>query len=210
MRGYWGDFLTIAVAHLLAAATPGPDFAVVLKQSLGGGWRIGVLTAWGVATAICLHVAYSLMGLGLVLRSAPGALTAVKLAGAAYLAWIGIQALRAKPASKDPTAAGASALLGSRWRAWGTGFLTNALNPKCTLFFVAIFATLVRPGTPLAVRLVYGAWIFLSTGLWFTLVALFFTRDVVRRRFLRYGLWLDRTMGVIFLGFALLLGLSSR
>jgi len=104
MNPYWADFLKIAVAHLLAAASPGPDFAIVLRHSLRDGRRAGVWTAWGVATAICLHVTYSLLGLGLMLRSSPPVFLTIKLVGAAYLAWIGVQALRAKPATEGELA----------------------------------------------------------------------------------------------------------
>jgi len=219
MSGYWSDFLTIAIAHLLAMAAPGPDFAIVLKQSLQGGRKIGVWTAWGVATAICLHVAYSLLGIGLLLRGSPTAFTVVKLAGAGYLAWIGVKALKAKPGVEDETlprsAAGperrakpgvewATLEPCSGWATWRIGFFTNALNPKVTLFFVAIFAALVRPGTPLGIRLFYGGWISVTTGLWFTLVAFVFTHARVRRAFLRHGYWIDRAMGVVFLLFAVL------
>lgn len=211
MSGYWSDFLTIAIAHLLAAASPGPDFAIVLKQSLSGGRKIGVWTAWGVAAAICLHVGYSLLGLGLVLRGSRVVFTVVKLAGAGYLAWIGYQALRTRPSSlgEQSQIGEVAGTPQAGWAAWRTGFLTNALNPKVTLFFVAIFATLVRTGTPLPIRLIYGGWIVIATGAWFTVVAFVFTHYAVRRAFLRHGFWVDRAMGVLFLTFAALLGFAA-
>jgi threonine/homoserine/homoserine lactone efflux protein len=210
MSLYWADFLKIALAHWLAMASPGPDFAIVLKQSLRSGRKTGVWTAWGVASAICLHITYSLFGLGLLLRSSPAVFMAVKFAGAGYLGWIGVKALRAKPGVECetlPRSATFEPCFG--WGAWRVGFFTNALNPKVTLFFVAIFAALVRPGTPLGVRLFYGGWISLTTGLWFTLVAFVFARESVRRRFLRYGFWIDRAMGAVFLIFAALLALAT-
>jgi RhtB (resistance to homoserine/threonine) family protein len=214
MNHYWSDFLKIALTHFLAAASPGPDFAIVLRHSLRDGRRAGVWTAWGVATAICLHVTYSLLGLGLMLRSSPPIFLTIKLLGAGYLAWIGWQALRAQPAAETGLT---NALHQSTfdpstfdgWAAWRRGFFTNALNPKATLFFVAIFATLVRAGTPWPVRLGYGAWISLSTGAWFTLVAFLFARATVRRHYLRWGYWIDRALGLVFLVFAALLVFAS-
>jgi RhtB (resistance to homoserine/threonine) family protein len=210
MGSYWPEFLKVAIAHMLAVMSPGPDFAVVLRQSLAHGRRTAVWTAIGIGSAICLHVTYSLCGLGLLLRSSPAAFTALKFAGAAYLAWMGVRALRAAPLSPLAERAGASAggLPGAH-SAWTIGFLTNALNPKAALFFIALFASLISPGTPLSVRVFYGGWISLTTMGWFSLVAMLFTQDRVRRAYLRSGHWIDRVLGVVFLVFAAGLVASS-
>lgn len=83
--------------------------------------------------------------------------------------------------------------------AFRLGFLTNALNPKATLFFVALFSVVISPGTPVAVQAGYGLYMALATATWFTLVAVFFTLPRVRRAFARFGHWLDRLMGGILL-----------
>jgi RhtB (resistance to homoserine/threonine) family protein len=203
MSSHWPEFLKVAVAHLLAVVSPGPDFAIVLRQSLIHGRRTAVWTAIGIGSAICLHVTYSLCGLGLLLRSSPIAFSALKFAGAAYLAWMGVRALRAVPAS--PLAAdsrGPAPDLPRARSAWVTGFLTNALNPKAALFFIALFVTLVSRQTPVSVKIFYGGWISLTTMGWFSLVAFAFTREPVRRAYLRCGHWIDRVLGVVFLAFA--------
>jgi RhtB (resistance to homoserine/threonine) family protein len=215
VHGYWAQFVKLAVAHLLAAMSPGPDFAVVVRQSVTHGRRAAVWTSIGIGTAILLHVAYTLLGIGLVLRSSHAAFAAVKYAGAAYLAWIGVKALASRPqAGLSAPAPGA----GSRpaapaepapRRAFGTGFLTNALNPKVTLFFVAIFASLVDPATPRLVQAAYGLWMSVATMAWFCVVSVFFTRDAVRRAYLRSGPWIDRAMGAVFIGLAAALALAT-
>jgi threonine/homoserine/homoserine lactone efflux protein len=96
-----------------------------------------------------------------------------------------------------------------RRRAFATGFLTNALNPKVTLFFVAIFASLVDPATPRMIQAAYGLWMALATMAWFCVVSVFFTRDAVRRAFLRSGPWIDRAMGAVFIGLAAALALTT-
>lgn len=208
MHDYWFEFLKVALAHLLAVASPGPDFAIVLRQSLRHGRRIAIWTSVGVGTAILLHVAYSLLGIGFILKSSPAVFAAVKYAGALYVAWLGVQALRTprradttgEIASMNPPAAGA---------AWLTGFLTNALNPKVTLFFVALFVTVIDPGTPKWVQAGYGLWMAAATIAWFALVSVVFTRTAVRAAFLRHGHWVDRVLGIVFIAFALSLALSS-
>lgn len=213
MHDYWIEFSKVALAHLLAVASPGPDFAIVLKQSLVHGRRTAVWTSVGVGTAILLHVGYSLLGLGLLIAGSELWFAVVKYAGAAYIAWLGVQSLRAKPRSErgirrtergnretenaegEPREAGAPT---SR-AAFATGFLTNALNPKVTLFFVSLFVMVVSPQTPKWVQAGYGVWMAGATMAWFSLVAAAFTREEVRRNFLRHGHWIDRALGVVFL-----------
>ena len=210
MHEYWIEFAKVAVAHALAVASPGPDFAIVLKQSLVHGRRTAIWTSIGVGTANLLHVGYSLLGLGLLLRSSESWFTVVKFAGAAYIAWLGVQSLRTPPHHAtlgDP--ARARARLPDERGAFTTGFLTNALNPKCSLLFISLFVMVVSPHTPKLIQAGYGLWMSLATIAWFSLVSVVFTRDDVRRKFLRHGHWIDRALGVVFLGFAISLAIAT-
>jgi RhtB (resistance to homoserine/threonine) family protein len=202
MHDYWLEFGKVALAHLLAVASPGPDFAVVLRQSLVHGRRTAIWTSLGVGTAILLHVTYSVLGLGLLIRGSELWFNAVKLAGAAYIAWLGVQALRTKPRPADDRAAMEVASAPRGHSAFFTGFLTNALNPKCSLFFISLFVLVVSPQTPKLVQAGYGLWLSLATMAWFSVVSVVFTRNEVRGKFLRHGHWIDRAMGVVFLAFA--------
>lgn len=211
MQSYWAEFGAITLAHLLAVASPGPDFAMVLRQSLTHGRRTAVWTSFGIGAAILLHVSYSLLGIGLVLRSSPVAFSVLKYAGATYLAWVGVQALRnARPRSAaDPVAAGVPRALPTDRAAWTAGFLTNALNPKATLFFVALFPVVVSPTTPRLVQAGYGGWMALATIAWFSFVSVVFTQPATRRAFLRWSHWIDRALGVVFLAFAVGLAFAT-
>jgi len=93
--------------------------------------------------------------------------------------------------------------------AWLTGFLTNALNPKATLFFVALFVTVISAETPTVIKAGYGAWMVAATTGWFCLVSVLFTRPAVRAAFLRYGHWVDRVLGAVFIAFAISLARAS-
>lgn len=215
MHGYWAQFVAIALAHLLGVASPGPDFAMVVRQSLMHGRRAAIWTSLGIGSAILMHVTYALLGLGIVLRASPLWFDVVKYAGAAYLAWIGAKGLMSKPKTTLSEApAGAQGALTvptepTPRAAWTTGFLTNIFNPKATLFFVAVFVSLVSPSTPKLIQAAYGAWMATVTAAWFTMVSLVFTREDVRGAFLRAGHWIDRVMGVVFLGLAVWLSLAS-
>jgi RhtB (resistance to homoserine/threonine) family protein len=209
MHAHWVEFGKVALAHALAVASPGPDFAIVLKQSVAHGRRTAVWTSVGVGTAILLHVGYSLLGVGLLIRSSELWFNVVKYAGAAYIAWLGVQALRAKPRATNGALADGSAVPPSTHGAFATGFLTNALNPKVTLFFISLFVLVVDPRTPKLIQAAYGLWMSLATMAWFSLVSVLFTRDDVRGKFLRHGHWINRALGVVFLGFAATLLVAS-
>lgn len=194
------EFLLVAGAHLLAVASPGPDFALVLRQSITHGRATAIRTSLGIGTGILFHVTYSVLGLTLLIRGSAPVFTAVKYAGAAYLVWIGVQALRAKPYAA--TAGVGEGTPPARRGAFRTGLMVNVLNPKAMMFFIALFSVGVSPATPLAVQAGYGLWMAVVTMGWFSLVALFFTQPAVRARFLRAGHWFDRMMGLVFLALA--------
>ena len=202
MHDAWVEFAKVAVAHLLAVASPGPDFALVLKQSLSRGRHVAICTSLGIGSAILLHVSYSLLGLGLLLRESEAWFNAVKYAGAMYIAWLGVQALRAEPRAQGDAVSVSSGERTGGLRAYVTGFLTNVLNPKATLFFISLFALVVSPATPKLVQAGYGLWMAGATAAWFCAVSLLLTRPEVRARFWRYGHWIDRALGVVFLAFA--------
>ncbi len=202
MHDYWIEFSKVALAHALGVASPGPDFAIVVKQSLTHGRRTAIWTSIGIGLANMLQVSYSLLGLGLLLKSSALWFDIVKYAGAVYIAWLGVQALRARPREAAMRANGHAAPVPSTHGAFATGFLTNMLNPKATLFFISVFLLVVSPQTPKLIQAGYGLWMTIVTVGWFSFVAVCFTRDEVRRNFLRHGHWIDRALGVVFLGFA--------
>ena len=86
---YWVEFLTIASVHLLAVASPGPDFAIVLKHSISFGRRAAIITSIGVGAAILIHVAYSLLGIGILIKTTPVLFQVFSYVAAAYLLYLG-------------------------------------------------------------------------------------------------------------------------
>lgn len=197
MESYWAEFLTVAIVHLLAVASPGPDFAIMVRQALCQSRRNALLTAVGIGAGILVHVTYSLLGIGLLIQQSLILFSVLKVVGALYLTWIAIQCLRSKGGGVHVDTSNAQRQSGPA--AFRLGFLTNALNPKATLFFVSLFSVLISPETPTAIQAAYGVYIAMATGIWFALVATFFTLPRVRRGFNRFGIWLDRMMGGILL-----------
>lgn len=201
------QFATIAVAHLLAVISPGPDFAIVVKQSIERGRHAAVWTSVGIGSGILLHISYSLLGLALFLSRSALLFTMIRFAGGGYLLFLGLGSLRA---ARGPAAVGTLAAIppSSALHAWRLGLMTNALNPKATLFFLAIFTAVVTPTTPLAWQLAYGLWMIGATMAWFSLVAYGFTQAKVRERFLRFGHWFQRATGLVLIALGLRLLLS--
>ncbi|PWB35336.1 lysine transporter LysE [Pseudomonas sp. SDI] len=206
---YWAEFLTVALIHLLAVASPGPDFAVVVRESVSHGRRAGTWTAFGVGTAIFLHVGYSLLGIGLIVSQSIMLFNLLKWAAAAYLVYIGIKALRARPAAPGSEAIQVSTVQRTPRAAFVAGFMTNGLNPKATLFFLSLFTVVINPHTPLLVQAGYGVYLALATGLWFCLVAMLFSQARVRAGFARMGHWFDRGMGAVLVALGIKIAFSE-
>ena len=206
---YWAEFLTVALIHLLAVASPGPDFAIVVRESVAHGRRAGTWTAVGVGTGIFVHVAYSLLGIGLIVSQSIVLFNALKWLAAAYLFYIGIKALRARPAPAGALDVPTDGLVRSARSAFMTGFVTNGLNPKATLFFLSLFTVVINPHTPLSVQAGYGVYLAFATGLWFCLVALLFSQARVRSGFARMGHWFDRMMGAVLVGLGIKLAFTE-
>ena len=136
------------VSGLLLNITPGPDSLFIMARSATQGWRAGVVACWGIGTGTCVHVLAAALGLSALLATSATAFTVVKIIGAAYLVWIGIGMLRARPggeaASAEPAAVPAPRVIAYR-DIFRQGFLTNVLNPKVALFFLAFVPQFIAP-----------------------------------------------------------------
>ncbi len=205
LHQYWAEFLTLAVVHLLAVIAPGPDFAVAVRQTVRFGRRTGIYTALGIGAGMSVHVIYTLIGVAALLNATPWLMKAARWIGAAYIFYLGIRFLLSKPGSDSSAVeAGAPvAAVQTPGRSFAIGFMTNATNPKATLFFLAVFTTLVSAQTPLPVQALYGLWMCLVNAAWFVLVSVALSAAAVRQRFLRASHWFERLMGVLLIGFAI-------
>ncbi|MBP5955611.1 LysE family transporter [Pseudomonas anatoliensis] len=204
LSNYLGEFLALATIHFLAVVAPGPDFAVTIRQSVRFGRLVGICTALGIGAGISVHVLYTLLGVGALMHTTPWLLTVAKVIGGAYILYLGVSLLRSKPKStlEGDKIADEPAAEQTLFKAFSTGFLTNATNPKATLFFLAIFTTIISASTPLEIQALYGVWMCFVNALWFVIVALFFSSNKVRLLFMRMGHWFERTMGVVLILFA--------
>lgn len=221
------EMLAVMTITVLAVISPGPDFAMVTRNSWLHGRRAGLWAAVGIAAGVQVHVAYTLVGVGLLIASAPWLFTAIKLIGAAYLIYIGWGTLRDRSlVAGVPAEAGqgGNSCVASgetsrpvdvpsgpaAWQALRTGFFTNALNPKTTLFVVSTFTQVVHPGTGWHVGLAYGAFMSFAHWAWFSLVALGFSAGWLRAAMIRRQQLVRRTIGGALIGLGGLLALANR
>ena len=207
MFPYLEEYITIALVHLVAVASPGPDFAIVVRHSIAYGRRIAMVTSVGIGLAILVHVAYSLIGVSVLLTTTPWLYRAFTYLAAAYLLYLAIGALRSGPPDKtsptgDPRNKASSPDI-SAAKAFRIGFLTNGLNPKATLFFLSLFTVIINPHTPVMIKLGYGIYLSASTAAWFCLLSWLLSTSRVAKIIGEKGYWLDRTMGVLLVGLAM-------
>lgn len=194
------QFVTIAVAHAVAVASPGPDYALIVRHSARFGRTSALAASGGIATGILFHTLLAVSGVSLLLLADPLATRILTWAAAAYLLYLASQALRSRPAAT----AGEQPSETSRGRsAYLQGLLTNGLNPKALLFFVTIF--LVVQEVPTTVKLVFGLYMALATWGWFSLLTILLTRSRVRDWMQRYGHYLDWAAGVVLVILAVVL-----
>lgn len=196
------ELMAVAAITVLAVISPGADFAMITRNSYLYGRRAGVWTATGIACGVWLHVGYTLLGVSLLLSQTPWLFHGIKLLGAGYLIWIGWQTMRQTPVTA--ALAGEHSSLAAR-QAWKNGFLTNALNPKTTLFVLSTFTQIVNHGTPPALQLAYGALMSGAHWLWFAAVALLLSQPTLRKRLLARQQTVNQVIGVLLLGLGLLL-----
>lgn len=204
MTEAWAIFGAVALAHALGVSSPGPDFAVIVRQTLAHGRGIGVATALGIGSGILFHVSWGMFGLGWAVERFPELLDGLRYGGAAVLLWVGLKALRSQPMlARSGELAPAAAPAPSAARAYGLGLATNLLNAKAFLFFVALCSSVVTAGTPALLRVVLGLWMVMATAAYFSFVAWTVGHPAVRRRLLAHAHRIDRAMGALLIGLAL-------
>lgn len=205
----WLEFAGLMLAFGINAIIPGADFAMVLRQAIAHDRRAALFTSAGIATSILVHGSYTLLGVGVIVGQSLLLFNILKWLGAAYLVWLAISALRGA-APKPPEFEAQAIVKGGYWSAFGLGFLTNLLNPKAVLFFLALFTSLVSVHTDGDIRVLYVVCMSMMLFAWFALVSFFFTTPSVRQGFYRLGRWFNRVTGITFILLAVRVAISQQ
>ncbi len=212
MNPFDGQVLAFALVAALMTISPGADTFLVVRNSLRGGRRDGFLTVTGICSGLFVHACLSALGVSAILAHSAAAFLVLKVAGACYLAWLGIQSLRAGLRDSPGQSAGnVAAASVPAIRCFREGFLTNLLNPKVIVFYLALLPQFLSPGDAvLAKSLLLTAIHFAEGILWLGFVT--WAVDRSRRFFLRPVLrrWMDSLCGMVLIALGVRLALEQR
>ncbi len=196
-------FLTIAIVHLLALLSPGPDFFFVSQTAVSRTRRQAVFGVVGITLGVVVWSALAVAGLQLLLQRLAWLERLIMVAGGLYLIWMGLKMLRGAWRAPAVTGEPSAVLQQSDWATLRAGLLTNLSNPKVVVYFGSVFSAFLGNGVDTATR--WGLWgmVIAETLLWFLLVAGVFALPVMRRGYLRLSRWIDGLAGAIFVLFGL-------
>lgn len=196
MNIYLSQLLIVAGIHALAVISPGPDFVLISRLSLSYSRKIGFVGAIGVALGIGVHILYSILGIGALIASSVIFFNTIKILGALYLIYIGVMSFK-QSKNKSPASSVRLQEDVTYTEALKLGFLTNVLNPKATLFILAVFTQVITPSTPKFIQVIYGLEMILATALWFSVVAFFLSTDYISRKIQSAKGIIEKITGVV-------------
>ncbi|MGL5326359.1 MAG: LysE family translocator [Aeromonas sp.] len=189
-------FVTLGLMHLIALASPGPDFALILRTSLHRPTALGA--ALGISLAIMVHATLSLTGISMLIANNPMLFMVIKCGGALYLGWLGWGALMAARQQSGTVMQGAT----NELRGWGwgvrAGIATNLLNPKALVYFIGMLAAMVSPEVDGVARSLLVAELFIISLCWFGMLAWSLSTSRAQQQLLRVQRPLNLVTGVLF------------
>ncbi len=199
--------LLITTIATLGMLSPGPDFFLVVKNAARYSRKTALITTVGILCGIATHMAYCVAGLAVVIATTPWLFSALKYAGAAYLMWIGLQAIRSRGGMVLESSSGASSDTSGR-SAFLQGYLCNLLNPKATFFFLSMFTQVLTVDSSFGEKLWYAFIIWFLAVLWWPLLVFLIQSAPVRAVLSRAQSLIDKILGGVLIGLGLKVALS--
>ena len=196
-------FLPLIGIHLLAVASPGPDFTLVTRNSLLFSRASGLMAALGVGAGILVHVLYSVAGISIIIQKSPGLYKMIQMAGAIYIIYLGLQGIKSLFLKSDHTTEGNGEKLSSNYenqslkKSFFQGFITNTLNPKATFYFVGIFSQFFNENSTFIQKIVTGLSTAIVTSVWFSILACIFTHPKLTSLLKSKLIYVERVLGII-------------
>jgi len=202
-------FATVALVHLVALMSPGPDFFFVSQTAASRSRKEAMMGVLGITLGIVVWAGVALMGLHLILEKMAWLHQIIMVGGGLYLLWMGWQLLRsARQRHKQPQSDAPVVELPKRGMSFLKGLLTNLSNPKAIIYFGSVFSLFVGNDVGAATRWGLFLLIIAETFAWFALVAAIFALPWMREKYQRMAKWVDCMAGVLFAGFGIHLIIS--
>ncbi|WP_118986570.1 LysE family translocator [Photorhabdus sp. CRCIA-P01] len=191
--------LVVITISTLGMLSPGPDFFLVVKNAIRYQRSAAMMTVAGLIAAITCHMAYCVAGLAIVITTTPWLFNLMKYAGAAYLIWIGINSLLSR-GGNTLTFDDQPQQIVTFKKAFMQGFLCNLLNPKATLFFLAIFTQLLNVNSGVSEKLWYASIILGLSVIYWPLLVILIQSAPVRRGLAKAQKIIDKLLGIVLIG----------
>jgi threonine/homoserine/homoserine lactone efflux protein len=195
--------LSLAIIHAVALASPGPDFALVVKLASQESRNTAIASAVGISIAILIHTILSLTGVSLIIKSSQTLYIIVQMMGASYLAWMGFGAVKGAiqhwkaRVSVDGNQLKLNKLTPTQ--GFMQGLWTNLLNPKCMVFFIVLFSAMITPDVSLMTKLVATVIMLVLSLIWFVFIALILSKPVVQTRVQKAAPAINLITGLLFM-----------
>lgn len=206
MSEFIPQIMTISVIAIFMAISPGADFVMICRNSIFYNRKAGLYSALGISIAVWIHVAYSIAGLAVIISNSIILFSIIKYCGAAYLIYIGWKTFKSNTSLDIESVSGQI----NAFSAFKIGFVTNALNPKTTLFFLSIFTQVVDQATPLFIQLLYGGIISLAHLFWFSCVAIFLTHPRLLQAFKNTKHIIEKLVGTVLIAFGIKIAFQNQ
>ena len=188
------EFLTVAILHLFAVVSPGPDFALITRQSLRFNRRIAIWTSLGIGVGILFHCLLAITGLVILITSNEVFSTILKIIGSVYLLYLGINSVIGDQKKSELDEKDKDNL--NKFNGFLVGLITNITNVKAILFFVTVFSVVIDAGNSLSLIL-YGVYMALATFLWFAFISYVFTSNKFKNKFSSFLKIFEKGIGMI-------------
>lgn len=195
------EFFTITLIIILAAISPGPDFALVVKNSIQYTRKDGIFTALGVSCSLLIHSFYCILGLAIVISQSLLMFSIIKYLGATYLIYIGVKSLLAKRKEVVGKQNRAHHHSMGAFKAFTQGLLCNLLNPKAIMFILAFFTMIMKPSLSWVAQSGYCLEIALIHLVWFSWLAIMITHHRVTENLSKIEYYVVKVMGFVLIGF---------
>ena len=186
------EFFTVAILHLFAVASPGPDFVLVTRQSLRYNRKVAIWTSLGIGVGILFHSLLAITGLVLLITSNELFSTILKIVGSLYLLYLGVNSILGSKGLGNIEENTNT----DKFSGFLAGLITNVTNIKAILFFITVFSVVIDTGNNLYL-LFYGAYMALATFIWFSIISYVFTSKSFKNKFSSFLGLFEKIIGFV-------------